>query len=462
MAALTKTVDGTPLTADQFAYVGDPQDIGSWHLPIDKKHLQSALDLFGHEKHVPPGKKTEVARKIAAKAKQAGLDTADFEKNYCGTEHADFGNGWVEIFRAGDYGDKGVFDENDLDRVIANYDPDTHEAPACIGHPADNAPAYGWASRLMRSGKTLLAKFKEVDPAFERAVKAGRFKKRSAAFYLGSDGKIAGLRHVGFLGAQPPEVKGLKNLSFDDAGQRFTAVDFGEEESMDRENEKTISEQVTAFFKEHMPFLFGQKPGTPVTFSESDVQGIAREAAEAAAKPLLAKVTELEGKLSQQATQFSEREKQIATSEVKQRAIDAVNALKSKGSWVPAFEKMGLTLVFDELAKVTATVEFGEAGADGKKPQVAPLALLVTFLEGLKQIVPAGTTFTGAPARSGGRTVQFNEGRGVKADTNSLALNEAAEKRAKEKNISFAEALTQVAQEQPELTVPGNGAAGAV
>ena len=457
MAALTKTVDGTPLPADQFAYVGDPQDIGSWHLPIDKKHIGSALEMFGHEKHVPPGKKTEVARKIAAKAKEAGLDTSDFEKNYCGTEHADFGNGWVEIFRAGDYGDKGNFDESDLDRVIANYDPDLHEAPACIGHPKDNAPAYGWASRLMRSGKTLLAKFKEVDPAFESAVKAGRFKKRSAAFYLGSDGKIAGLRHVGFLGAQPPEVKGLKNLSFDDAGQQFTAVDFGEEEPVAAETEKTIREQISAFFAE----MFGKKEGAPATFSESDVKRIAREAVEAAATPLQAKVTELEGRLAQQSTQFSEREKKIATSETEQRVVEAVNGLKAKGRWIPAFEKMGLSLIFGELAKSQATIEFGEAGSDGKKPQVAPLAVLVGFMEALPQIVPPGTTFTGA-ARTSGRTLQFNESRGVRADANSLALNEAAEKRAKEKNIDFAEALAQVARENPELTVPGNGAAGAV
>lgn len=462
MAALTKTVDGNALTADQFAYVGHPQDIGSWHLPIDKKHIGSALEMFGHEKHVPPGKKAEVARKIAAKAKEAGLDTSDFEKNYCGTEHADFGNGWVEIFRAGDYGDKGSFNEDDLDRVIANYDPDVHEAPACIGHPTDNAPAYGWASRLMRSGKTLLAKFKEVDPAFESAVKAGRFKKRSAAFYLGSDGRVTGLRHVGFLGAQPPEVKGLKNLSFDDAGQRFTAVDFGEEESVAGENEKTISEQVTAFFKEHMPFLFSQKPGGAATFTESDVQRIAREAAEAAAKPLQAKVTELEGKLTQQSAQFSEREKKIATSETEQRVVEAVNGLKTRGRWIPAFEKFGLSLIFGELAKSQATIEFGEAGSDGKKPKVAPFAMLVAFMEALPQIVPSGTTYTGTTVRSGGRTLQFNESRGVKADPNSLALNEAAEKLAKEKNIAFAEALATVARENPELTVPGNGAAGAV
>jgi hypothetical protein len=53
VAELTKTVDNKPLTADQFAYVGDPKDISTWHLPIDKDHIESALKMFGHEKHVP-------------------------------------------------------------------------------------------------------------------------------------------------------------------------------------------------------------------------------------------------------------------------------------------------------------------------------------------------------------------------------------------------------------------------
>ena len=356
-------------------------------------------------------------------------------------QFADFGNGWVEIFRAGSYGDKGNFSADDLDRVIANYDSKTHEAPACIGHPADNLPAYGWTSALKRDGDTLLAKFSQVDPAFESAVKAGRFKKRSAAFYIDAAGKVQNLRHVAFLGAQPPEVKGLKNLNFEDNGRKFTQVDFGEEETV-AVTEKTIGEQISEWFAEK----FGPKTATAGTFSEADAKRIATEAASAAAAPLQAKVTALEAQLAKQATEFAERETKIANSETRQRATEAVTRLKANGKWVPAFEKMGLVQLFDELAKLTVTVEFGEGDA---KRKLTPVETLTVFLEGLPKIVP------------GGRMVEPSSSQRAKNSTGD-PLTDAAKARQKEKNITFAEALSQIAVEQPELTVVGSSAGGQV
>ncbi len=440
--AKTTSVSGQDLQASDFAYVGDPDDTSTWSLPIhDKDHVQNALARF-NQTDLPADKKAAVAKKLASKARGMGIDPAGFEKEHVkSSEHADFGNGWVEIFRTGDYGDKGKFAAGDLDRVIASYDPAHHEAPACIGHPKDDLPAYGWADRLMRQGDTLLAKYKEVDPAFESAVKAGRFKKRSAAFYLDGDGKISGLRHVAFLGAQPPEVKGLRNLNFDDdRGRKFTSVDFGEEDSM---AEKTVKEQIKEFFAE----MFGarQQPGT---FSEKDVEALVTRAVEAATKPLQTEIGALKTDLTAQTAKFAERESAIATSATKQRAIEAENQLKGSGRWIPAFEKMGLPVLLDELSKSTATVEFGEAGADGKKPQVAPLQVLVQFLEGMPKIVPGGRVveFGGAPAKKG----------------TGDPLTDAAKARAAEKKITFGEALSQIAEEQPELTVTGAARAGAV
>ncbi len=439
MAELTKTVDGKPLTADQFAYVGDAKDISTWHLPIDKDHIESALNLFGHEKHVPESAMPATARKIAAAAKRAGLDTKDFEDKYCkSSEHAEQSSPWVEIFRAGDYSaqGKGVITRSDLERVIRNYDPTYHEAPVCVGHPKDNLPAYGWIERLALDGDTLLAKEKQVDSQFHEARKQGRFKKRSAAFYQDATGKISGLRHVAYLGAQPPEVKGLQDVKFSDSGREFIEVSFGEEETLDND-QKTFSERLEAWFREK----FGAAPAVK-TFSEEDVKRIAAEAV----APFQAKVTQLEDELKKQTVAFSEREQKMAGSEVKQRSTEAVTRLKSSGKWIPAFDKMGLGLVFDELAKTTTTVEFGEGSA---KKQVTPLETLVLFLEGLPQIVPAGTHYSGATVRSAN---------GSTGDP----LTDAAKQRQKEKNITFSEALDQIVAEQPELTLPGAARAGAV
>ncbi|MBZ5597452.1 MAG: hypothetical protein LAN83_03945 [Acidobacteriia bacterium] len=121
---------------------------------------------------------------------------------------------WIEIFRSGDYGEKGRYTPADLDVLVNNYNPAQHEAPLVIGHPQDDAPAYGWVESLKRAGDTLLAKFKQVTPEFVKAFGEGRFKKRSVAFYRGADGRPLSLRHVGFLGAAIPSVKGLADVTF--------------------------------------------------------------------------------------------------------------------------------------------------------------------------------------------------------------------------------------------------------
>jgi len=137
---------------------------------------------------------------------------------------------WVEIFSGGQQTDSnGTVHDGDamIDRAVESFDIDHHEPPAVVGHPKDNAPAYAWVNAL-KSGitdglKRLYARFADVVPEFEAAVKAGSYKKRSASFY--PDGR---LRHVGFLGAMPPAVKGLKNIAFGDDGGQCIAFEFQE------------------------------------------------------------------------------------------------------------------------------------------------------------------------------------------------------------------------------------------
>ncbi|MGL9719744.1 hypothetical protein [Symbiopectobacterium sp.] len=99
--------------------------------------------------------------------------------------------------------------------------PALHEAPIVTGHPTTDAPAYGWIKQLSAQGRDLLAEPQQVDPAFSELVTVGRYKKISASFYLphAPNNPAPGalyLRHVGFLGAQPPAVKGLRAVSFAD------------------------------------------------------------------------------------------------------------------------------------------------------------------------------------------------------------------------------------------------------
>lgn len=129
------------------------------------------------------------------------------------------------IFRAGRHtaanGTTLDFSEDALKAAVAAYDPALHEAPITVGHPKDNLPAYGWIGGLSFNDGTgeIEVDPTQVDPAFSEMVSAGRFKKRSASWYLPDapnnpkPGSLY-LRHVAFLGAQPPAVKGLRDVSF--------------------------------------------------------------------------------------------------------------------------------------------------------------------------------------------------------------------------------------------------------
>jgi hypothetical protein len=131
-----------------------------------------------------------------------------------------------EIFRTGTHttakGQTLTFAETDVADIVASYDPALHHAPIVVGHPKQDGPAYGWVKSLSVQGDRIVASAEKVDVAFSEMVRDGRFGKVSAGLYHPSQagnptpGRYH-LRHVGFLGAEPPAVKGLKAIEFAEA-----------------------------------------------------------------------------------------------------------------------------------------------------------------------------------------------------------------------------------------------------
>jgi len=124
-----------------------------------------------------------------------------------------FESQWHEVFAAGTHtasdGSSHTFTGQDVERIASVYNSQSdHEAPIVIGHPKTDDPAYGWIDKVKAEGGKLYAKFKDTAAEFVDLVKAGRFKKKSIKLNKGL------LVHVGFLGAVPPAVSGLKNASF--------------------------------------------------------------------------------------------------------------------------------------------------------------------------------------------------------------------------------------------------------
>ncbi|SRR6266481_3130144 len=363
---------------------------------------------------------------------------------------------WVELFRAGDYADKGAYSSADIDRMISNYDPAKHEAPVVIGHPEHNAPAYGWVESLKRSGPVLMGKLKQAQPEFEELVRKGLFKKRSISFYVTKNGPS--LRHVGFLGAMPPEVKGLADVKLASfSSGEFQAIEFKEEDQVDvKEISQGITDSLKQFFSE---FFKGNK------FSDSGADDHGAKIGKAvsdALKPLQDQHDALQAKHDALKKQLDDQNKSSADAKSQSDSEDYAESqmlrVKNAKAWIPAFEKMGASQIFAELAKIQNTVTFGEGD---KKVEKKPAEALADFMISLGKIVPMGE-LAGQHTRTTGNLVKFTESKtGASVDERSVALAEAATKLSKEKNIPYGQALTQVRQ-SGEFEHAGSSAAGAV
>jgi hypothetical protein len=137
----------------------------------------------------------------------------------------------IEIFAPGQHkaaaGDVLAFSASDLEQTAGAYNPNLHRAPLVVGHPKTDDLAYGHVAALSFDAQRsrLIATPADVEPAFADLVGAGRLLAVSASFYTpgSANNPVPGcyyLRHVGFLGAEAPAVKGLKrpSVAFGDGG----------------------------------------------------------------------------------------------------------------------------------------------------------------------------------------------------------------------------------------------------
>jgi hypothetical protein len=290
-----------------------------------------------------------------------------------------FNNQWIAIARTGKFADatniERDLNEDFLRAVVGNFT--AHNAPAVIGHPQDNNPAFGWVSALRLKDGVLEARFSDTDETFEQMCSEGRFRKRSASFYM----EPAALRHVGFLGAVPPAVKGLPDIQFNDGARAAVEIsfNFNEENSMDKQEENTQEDKKT--FGEWLKEVLGgggaggQQPApAPANFSEAQAQNLIESAVKKATDAITADFTE---KLSAKDTVIESLSKQVSgISTSGQRAeiasfVESIPAEKGrhflKGAGIAEFME---TLATDDAADTENAIVCFSEGDDGKRTEV--------------------------------------------------------------------------------------------
>lgn len=315
----------------------------------------------------------------------------------------------IKIFRPGRFtsveGTEVDFSEAQLQGAADSYDPAADPAPLVVGHPRLDHPAYGWVKGLAFEDGHLVAEAdpEKLEPAFAEAVRAGRYPKVSARFYLpGSKhnpkpGSLY-LKHVGFLGAAAPGVKGLGTVSFAEEEERglVTVV-------------TTIPENIMSNEQE-------------VSFAEREAELGRREAAIAERE---ANAATLE---------------QSATATIRQ-ALHASNVsfaeqLVAGGKLAPAGKEL-VVGIMDEL-EATATVSFGEANGE-----MTPVAAFKKLFDGAGTLVSFGEAARPEDDEDEG-SVSFAAPAGYEVDNKSLEIHaKALELQRANSGLSYIDAVKQ-------------------
>ncbi|GLX85062.1 hypothetical protein tloyanaT_13140 [Thalassotalea loyana] len=291
----------------------------------------------------------------------------------------------IHIFKPGTHtsanGSTIDFSEDKVKAIVDNYDPTIHEAPIVIGHPSDNIPAFGWIKALSFSDKGIHAEPHQLDPDFSEMVAQGKFKKVSASFYSPNSpnnptpGSYS-LRHVGFLGAQPPAVKGLEPLQFgeeddelliefeeslesawlkqDQAGLFRRLREFLIEKFSKEDADQVIPSYVVEGMENHAKTEIDNAHNKP-NFSDPQQDPIMTEEEIKALQAENERLTNENQSFSEQIQGFTDRENALKAAERTQK----VEKLVAQGRITPA-QVPAVTSFMEALAGNDVSVDFGE------------------------------------------------------------------------------------------------------
>ncbi len=358
---------------------------------------------------------------------------------------------WFEIFKAGQHTDSSgverTYTENDLDSIVSKYNPENHEAPLVIGHPKSNLPAYGWVDKIKRVGDRILAFPKQVVPEFEEMVEKGLFKKRSVSFY--PDGS---LRHIGFLGAMPPAIKGLKDVEFN-ADENEILIEFSENYRIN-----SIG-RVFQNLRDWMIEKFGMDVADKVVtqYSIDDLKQIIPESAEAVPgfnenineeemNQLELKIKDLEGKLAEFSEQITAKDAEnkvlknkILAMETSQRELgynEFCEGLIKEGRLLPA-NKKDIIQQLQAAHLSNLEIEFSE---NGENKKISAVESLKKYLKNTPKVIEFGEAVTKEKAGTSD---------GNSEDAAALAKKAVEYKEAEAKKgieVSFTEAVLHVSK----------------
>ena len=355
----------------------------------------------------------------------------------------------VEIFRSGRHGGKTwtVEDVSHVKKTFDDFGKRLIQPPMVLGHDEDQKllqnsgmPSLGWAQEVTTRDnedgtRSLLVRLSDVPALAKRAIQNKRYRRISAEIYADyrnpnlDGGKPKGpvLRRISLLGADIPEVKDLADV---------VALDEMPSNSLlyvENEGDTTMSTEPKIEAVAITPEQFAE-----LTKQVSGLTGSVTKLGEQNAK-LEAENKDLKASNASLANEH-------AKSELEKRRMGVasfIEAQKSKGKILPAWEEKGLSHFMESLEGRPA-FKFSEGGKDVEKTPadffrefVAELPAVVEFAEigtaGLEQIAAEK------------RAAKVSDKKGVRLDAAVQVARKA------QPTLSYAEAARMVAANDPTL-----------
>ncbi len=354
---------------------------------------------------------------------------------------------YVEVFRSGTHEDSAknvrVWSHADLDQIIDNHSPD-HPAPIGVGHPEADAPAYGWAQALKREGDVLLAKFNQVQPAFADLVREGRYRNRSVKIVRGANGLQ--LAHVGFLGAAPPAIEGLKPMLHQGSAAGET-YEFGMAAQTDSAWRR-LRDRVVAFFDTF------DEASLPASFSKSETHKAAPTATDpkmetTVTAPAIFTQADLDAEKTATASERTKRE----AAEKQVSEFRKADALKSAQAFVTGLVKANKLLPAQAIGAAeflavedeASTFEFSVGdGAGAEKKTAKRGEFLRALLDSLPVQIKTGRAQAGTDTDAGAAASTFTAAAGAVVDPAQLAIHDKAMHYAAEHKCDYLTAVKAV------------------
>jgi hypothetical protein len=360
----------------------------------------------------------------------------------------------IELFRTGEHTDSSghshKFTADHVAAIAKSYDKGKAPAPVVVGHPAMDAPAYGWVDGLAfnaASGK--LDASLDLHDEMEQAITAKHFNRVSAAFFAPEhpSNPMPGsfyLRHVGLLGAAAPAVTGLKPFGFADNGEAHAFADtsgpvLNIEFALDAGGSKGVLEQLAdALFA-----AVGKKtPATTITLNP--VPNFTAPPASQENRSMMTDAEKIEFQAAKDRVSALEKQLKDSANTARTEAANTfADGLITAKKLDPA-RKAEVVATYMALAQ-TPAVEF--AAADGVKTSVPALDAWKKTMEHAAPVLKTVATAGGdvETRNTGVRALNFNAPAGTTVDAESAGLhNKVLAYMAKHAIKDYAQALNVV------------------